>query len=101
MGLPDMEARFLSRETCAKEISELLRIETECRRGQLHVPPAGKRDDCPELDRRNPRALSLHHQGAPGSHTYQAPEERGRIPATLSRSTGSLRARPPPWPAAL
>src|SRR6202140_3354172 len=60
MGLSDMEARFLSRETCAKEISELLRIETECRRGQLHLPPVGKGDDCPELDRRNARSLSLH-----------------------------------------
>src|ERR1700730_8501180 len=76
MGISNMEARLLSRETRAKEISELLRIETECRRSQLHLPPVGKRDDRAELDRRNARPFSLHHQGAPGAHAYQAPEER-------------------------
>src|SRR5260370_710417 len=61
MGLSDMEARFLSGETCAEKISELLRIETECRRSQLPLPPVGKRDDCPELDRRNAGSLPPHH----------------------------------------
>src|ERR1035437_5283745 len=79
MGLSNMDARFLTGETCAEEISELLRFETECRRCQLHLPPVAKRDDRPELDRRNARAFSLHHQGARGAHAYQAVEDRLRI----------------------
>src|ERR1019366_2969987 len=71
MGLSNMEARFLSGETCTEKISELLRFETECRRSQLHLPPVGKRVDRPELDRRNARAFSLHDQGAPGAHAHQ------------------------------
>jgi hypothetical protein len=31
------------------------------------------------------RTFPLHHQGAPGAHPHQAPEELRRIPATLSR----------------
>src|SRR6266852_6802288 len=85
MGVSNMEARFLSRETCAEEIPELLRFKTKCRRSQLHLPPVDKRDDRTKLDRRNAGAFSLHHQGAPGAHAYQAIEERGRIPTTLRR----------------
>src|SRR5208337_160824 len=101
MGVSDLEARFLSGETCAEEISELLRLETECCRSQLHLPPVGERDDRPELDRRNARAFSLHHQGAPGAHAHQALEERGRIPDAFSRHPGSLRTRRTPRPAPL
>ncbi len=72
MGVSNLEARFLSGETRAEEISELLRLEAECRRSQLHLPPTGKRDDRPELDRRNARAFSFHDQGAPGAHAHQA-----------------------------
>src|SRR3981081_1311680 len=101
MGLSNMEARLLSRETGAKEVSELLRIETECCRSQLHFPPVGKRDDRPELDRRNPRAFSLHHQSAPGAHAHQAAEERGRIPTAFSGPPRSSRPRQASRPAAL
>src|SRR6266849_4539588 len=101
MGVSNMEARFLSGETCAEEISKFLRFETECCRSQLHLPPAGKRDDCPELDRRNAGTFSLHHQGAPGAHAYQAIEERGRIPTTLRRHARRSRTRRTPWSAAL
>ena len=101
MGVSDVEARFLSGETGAEEIPELLRLPTECRRSQLHLPPTGKRNDRPELDRGNARAFSLQHQGAPGAHAHQAPEECGRIPAALSRHTGRIGARRASRPAAL
>src|SRR5271168_260787 len=92
MGLSNLEARFLSRKTDAEEISDFLRFATERRRGQLHVPPARERDNRPELVSRNSRTLSLHHQSAPGAHPHQAPEERGRIPAAISRHTRSFGA---------
>src|ERR1019366_9444385 len=101
MGLSDMETRFLSGKTRAEEISKLLRIEIEYRRSQLHLSPVGQRDDRTEMDRRNARAFSLHHQGAPGAHAHQATEERGRIPDPLPRYAGGFRARRAAWPAAL
>src|SRR5271156_4799781 len=101
MGVSNLEARLLSGEARAEKIPEFLRLETERRRSQLHLPPVGKRDDRPELDRRNPRAFSLHHQGAPGAYPHQAPQERGGIPATLPRHPRSSGARRTPGPAAL
>src|SRR5208282_5173613 len=101
MGLSNLEACFLSRETSSEKIPEFLRLETECRRSQLHLPPVGERDDRPELDRRNPQPLSFRHQSAPGANPHQAPEERGRIPAALSRYAGSSRARKASRPGAL
>ncbi len=43
MGVSDMEARFLSGKTGPEKVSQLLRLETECRRSQLHFPPTGQR----------------------------------------------------------
>src|SRR5271169_7042613 len=101
MGVSNLEARILSRETSSEKIPEFLRLEPECRRSQLHLPPISERDDRPELDRRNPRPFPFHHQSASGSNPHQAPEERGRIPATLSRHAGSFRACKAPRPGAL
>ena len=101
MGLSKLEARLLSRETRAEEIPQLLRHEAECRRGQLHLSPVGERNDHPELDRRNSRALPLHHQSAPGPHAHQAPEGRRRIPEALSRHSRSAGARQASGPDAL
>src|SRR5271154_6193680 len=101
MGVSNLEARFLSGEARAEKIPEFLRLETERRRSQLHLPPVGKRDDRPELDRRNPRAFPLHHQSPPGAKPHQAPEKRGRIPAALSRHARSSGASKAPRPPAL
>src|ERR1700686_110797 len=101
MGLPDMETRFLSGETNAEKISKLLRVETECRRGQLHFSSTGERNNHPELDRRYARTFSFHHQGAPGTHAHQAPEDRGRISAAFSLHSGRIGACRAAWPSAV
>src|SRR5208337_142184 len=101
MGLSDMEARFLSGETCAEKLSELLRFETECRRSQLHLPPMGKTDDRPDVDCRNARAFPLQHQGAPVAHAHQAIAGRAKILDALSRHAESIKARRAAGPVAL
>src|SRR5882724_10989812 len=103
MGLPELEARVLSGEAGAEEVSELLRVETERRRSQLHLPATGEGNDCSELDRRHSRSLSLHDQSPSGAHPYQTAERCGRISEALSwnsRRAGTRRTpRPPPFSA--
>src|ERR1700747_2918743 len=49
MGLPDLEARLLSREAGPEEIPGILRHQTQHSGSKFHLPPAGKRNDHSEL----------------------------------------------------
>src|ERR1035438_10799311 len=94
MGVSNLEARFLSRETRAEEVSEFLCEQVECGGSQLHLPPVGEGNDGPKLARRDAGAFPLHDQSAPGADAHQALEGRGGIPAAFSRYARSAGTRP-------
>src|SRR5580658_325906 len=98
MGVSNLEARFLPRETRPEKVSQLLCLETKRRRSQLHLPPVSKRNNRPKLDSRNARSFPLHHQSSPSPDPHQAPEGHSRIPATLPDSVRSPRASRTPRP---
>src|SRR5215469_3524318 len=84
MGLPELEARILSRKTGAEEIPELLHHSPEYGRGEFHVSAAGEREHDSELARGEPRALPFRSEGSPGHYPHQAAEgNRGLCAAVL------------------
>src|ERR1700747_1838336 len=49
MGLPDLEARLLSREAGSEEIPGILRHQAQHGGGEFHLSPTRKRNDDSEL----------------------------------------------------
>src|SRR5947209_3272487 len=84
MGLSELEAGLLSRETGPEEVSRLLLDTAQYCRSKLHVPATRKRDHGPELDSGHARGLSLRREGASGNHAHQAAEGDGRFHPAIS-----------------
>ena len=84
MGLPNLEAGFLSGQAGAEEISGTLRHAAQYGRGELHFPATGERNHHPELAARHARAFSFRGQGASGHHAHQAAEGDRRFCAAIS-----------------
>ena len=72
MGLPRVEACLLSTQACLREVSLLLRIAPEHRRGELHLSPHADGEDATELVGADSSGVSLLHQGASRSPTFAA-----------------------------
>src|SRR5436190_13894560 len=53
MGLSQLEARVLSRQTAAEKFPAVLRHATQRRRGEFHLSAIGERNHRSEVDRRN------------------------------------------------
>src|SRR6266496_4981907 len=100
VGVSQLEAGFLSRQTGAGQVSGPLCHTAEYGGGQLHLSSIGEGNDHPEMDRSNTRRLPLQRKGPPGHNSSQAAEEHRGIPSTLfadSRTTrpgGQHRANP-------
>src|SRR5437879_3198172 len=85
MGLPELEAYFLSRKTSSDKIPDALLHPTEHGRSQPNLPPTAERNYGAKMDYPNARAFSLRHQGAPGDHSHQAFEKYRRLRPTFSQ----------------
>src|SRR5439155_6334242 len=90
MGLSELEARFLSGETGASEISVLLHHATQYGRGEFHLSAIVERHHRPEMDRRNARQVSLRHKGPPSDHAYLAAKENRRIHSEIFKYAGAV-----------
>src|SRR5579862_2122969 len=73
MGLPELEAGFLSRKTRAGKVSAALFRSVERRRSELYFSPVVERNHRAKVDQRNASNVSLQRESASSHHTYQAP----------------------------
>src|SRR5947199_10035052 len=90
MGLSELEARFLSGETGASEISVLLHHAPQYGRGEFHLSAIVERHQRPEMDPRNARQVSLRHKCPPSDHAYSADKESRRIHSEIFKYAGTL-----------
>src|SRR5947209_3222290 len=101
MGIPELEACFLPRETGSDEISALLRRSAKYGGSKPHFSSASERHHRAKMDHSDSGAFSVRNQGAPGDHAHQATEGSRGVCAALFRHHRTACPFRKTWPSAI